>query len=214
MQPSLTKPMSSPRGIAVASVGCLVIGAIACGSEAETVTVGATAGAPVVLAAEPAPWVDVAPSHGGTVVLAGAHPVEVVPHASGHVYAYVSGDAPPPPAGTELAVVVPVTGGVRTVELEWDGGERRWAGRVRRVEIVPGPVDVVLVAGGSRWVGHATTIVVLPAIVVATVAPPPPAVVVIEHDRGKHRKHRKHRGRGRGHAYGHGGRDVEIRIGH
>jgi hypothetical protein len=211
MQSRLARSIGSPRGVAIASLGCVVIGAIACGSEAETVT----GSAPVVLAAEAAPVaIDVAPSHGGTMVLAGSHPVEVVPHASGHVYAYVPEDALSP-ADTELAVVVPVTGGVRTVELEWDGGERRWAGRVRRAEIVPGPVDVVLVAGGSRWVGHVATIVVQPAIVVVApsptvvVAAPPPGVVVIEHDRGKHRKHRKHRGRG------HRGRgDVEIHFGH
>jgi hypothetical protein len=192
MQSRLARSIGSPRGVAIASLGCVVIGAIACGSEAETVT----GSAPVVLAAEAAPVaIDVAPSHGGTMVLAGSHPVEVVPHASGHVYAYVPEDALSP-ADTELAVVVPVTGGVRT-------------------EIVPGPVDVVLVAGGSRWVGHVATIVVQPAIVVVApsptvvVAAPPPGVVVIEHDRGKHRKHRKHRGRG------HRGRgDVEIHFGH
>ena len=194
---------TSPRNVAIASVTCVVIGAIACGSEPTEVAIAPMAAPGVVVSAPgvaTAPGVAVAPAHGGTVVLAGEHPVEVVPHADGHVYAYVLGDEPPPPRGTEIEVVVPISGGVRTVELAWDGRERRWAGRVRRVEIVPGPIEVVLVVGDSRWVGYGPTIVVLPAIVVA------PSVVVVERGRGKHRKHRKHRGRR--------GRDLEIRWGH
>src|SRR5690606_10315330 len=101
---------------------------------------------------------EVESSHGGTVVLAGVQPVEVVPHASGEVHAYVVG-APPPP-GAELAVTVPVREGVRTVELEWNPATVRFEGRVRRVEVVPGPIDVVYVTGGTRWVGHAPTVVV------------------------------------------------------
>lgn len=196
------------KAVAIASAGCLVVGALACGREVVGVSPMGSAPAVAVVAAEPevapATAVHVEPAHGGTVVLAGTYPVEVVPHQSGQVYAYVLGDAPPPPDGTELSVVVPVTGGVRTVELTWAAGETRWEGRVRRAEIVPGPIDVVLVTGGSRWVGHVATIVVLPAIVVAPVAvvPARPAVIVVEHDRGKHRKRRKHRGHG----------DVRIRV--
>lgn len=195
--------LQSSRSIAVASIACIVGGAIACGSEPEVVV---TAEAPVVVAGGPPGVVvappaavaagEVAPAHGGTIVMAGSHPVEVVPHESGQVYAYVLGDAPPP-EGTELSVVVPVTGGVRPVELVWEAGESRWGGRVRHETIVPGPIDVVLVAGGARWVGHVATFVVLPAIVVVETAP---SVVVIEHGYGKHRKHR---GRGRGHGRWH-----------
>lgn len=188
------------------------------------------------------------PAHGGTVVLAGAQPVEVVPHASGEVHAYVVGA--PPPAGAELAVTVPVREGVRTVELEWNPTTVRFEGRVRRVEVVPGPVDVVYVTGGTRWVGHAPTVIVSPAVVVApaaievevdaprevVVVPPSPRVIVTPPSprvvftpprphvvitqpavqlevRGKHRKHRKHRGRGHGRGHGgHGRADVRVRI--
>jgi hypothetical protein len=210
--------VASTRAIAAASVVCIVAGAIACGEEpAETVVIepAAAEAAPVVAPATAEETVVPPPpprtvgatatgaSHGGTVVVAGEHDVEVVPHASGEVYAYVLGD-PPVAADTELTVVVPVTGGTRTVVLEWAPGESRWEGRVRRVEIVPGPVDVILVVGGTRWLGHATTIVVLPAIVVVEPSP----VVVVTH--GKHRKHRKHRGHGHGHGHRHGHGEVII----
>jgi hypothetical protein len=158
-----------------------------------------TATGPIVAAAPP-----VGASHDGTVVMAGAYPVEVVPHASGEVYAYVLGDAPTPD-GTELAVVVPVSGGVRTVELEWDPRQSRWAGQVRRVEIVPGPVDVVIVASGTRWVGHSTTFVVRPAVVVVApvvVAPAPPVVIVPIYE--ERHDHGKHLGWDHGHGHGHG----------
>ncbi|AKF10372.1 hypothetical protein [Sandaracinus amylolyticus] len=208
--------LTAPRVIAGASVGCVMIGALACGSEPTAVVVaeppviaaaaappGVVVAPPVVAAAAPAAPVVVtpppAPSHGGTVVMAGAYPVEVVPHESGEVYAYVVGEAPPPDA--ELTVVVPVTGGVRTVELAWEPGERRFGGRVRRARIVPGPVDVVLVVGGARWVGHVATFVVLPAVVVVETAPAG-VIVVEEHWHGKHRKHRKHRGWGHGRGHG------------
>ena len=209
---------SSPRLIAGASVGCVLMGALACGSEptavvvAEPPVIAAAAAppgvvvAPPVVAAPPAVVAaPVAPSHGGTVVMAGAYPVEVVPHESGEVYAYVLGETPPESA--ELTVVVPVTGGVRTVELAWEPGERRFGGRVRRAQIVPGPVDVVLVVGGARWVGHVAAFVVLPAVVVVETAPAS-VIVVEEHWHGKHRKHR-----GWGHGHGHGrGHGVRVRF--
>lgn len=202
---------TSPRAVAIASVACILLGAIACGSEPAEVTLDPTGTGPAVAVVEPTELPDgVSAAHEGTLVMAGSYPVEVVPHASGEVYAYVLGDAPPPPAGTEVAVVVPVSGGVRTVDLEWDPSESRWGGRVRRVEIVPGPVDVVLVVGGSRWVGRSTTIVVLPApvVVAPVVAPvvvaPAPVVVVPVIEYGYEGKHREHRGWGHGGGHGHG----------
>lgn len=188
----------SPRAIAIASLGCIAAGVLACGTEPTVMVTAEPPTAPVVVGspptaigvAAPAPAAAAAPAHGGTVVMAGSYPVEVVPHESGQVYAYVLGDAPPPD-GTELTVVVPVTGGVRAVELAWEPGETRWGGRVRRSEIVPGPIDVVLVAGGARYTGHVVTFVVLPAIVVVETSP---SVVVIEDDHHDHHKHRKHRG--------------------
>jgi hypothetical protein len=211
-----TKPFdwTSPRMVAIASVGCIFFGAIACGSEPSEITLSPVGTGPGVVSVEPlAIPSGVSPSHEGTLVMAGSYPVEVVPHASGEVYAYVHGDAPPPPASTELAVVVPVTGGVRTVELEWDPGERRWGGHLRHVEIVPGPVDVVLVVDGARWAARSPTFVVLPAVVVVApvvvapvvVAPAPVVVVpVVEYEVEYEGKHRKHRGWGHGHGGGHG----------
>lgn len=142
--------------------------------------------------------VDVEPRHGGTIVVAGEHPVEVVPHASGEVYAYVHGDAPPP-GRVELGVVVPVRGGgTREVVLGWDRRHRRYAGHLRGAVIVPGPIDVELAIGTDTYHGHVATVVVAPAIVV-DVHP----VDVHVHRHGKHRKHRKHHGHGHGHGHGH-----------
>ena len=199
--------VQSPRAIGLASIACLVLGAIACGSEpVAEVAIAPIASEPSVVVAAPP---DVDPAHGGTVVMAGAYPVEVTAHESGEIYAYVL-DATPPPPDAELTVVVPVRGGVRTVELSWDPGQTRWAGRIRRTEVVTGPLDVIVVVGEERWVGHTTNFVLLPAIVVVAPAVSAPApVIVVEPPRGKHRKHRGHRGRGR---RGRGG--VEIRIGH
>ena len=198
--------LARPRHIALASVACLVVGAVACSSDPPVggeVTLGPVGSAPVEIAVPD----DVAPAHEGTIVMAGSYPVEVVPHASGEVYAYVLGD-PLPSDGTEIAVVVPVVGGARTVELTWDAGDARWAGRVRRVEIIPGPIDVVLVAGGARWLGHSTTFVLLPAIIVVAPSPvvvaPSPVVVVqpVYEFEGKHRGHGGWHGHGHGHGHG------------
>jgi hypothetical protein len=203
---------TSPRSVAIASVGCIFFGAIACGSEPSEITLSPVGTGPSVVAVEPVAIPSgVSASHEGTLLMAGSYPVEVVPHASGEVYAYVLGDAPPPPTSTELAVVVPVSGGVRTVELEWDPAESRWGGQLRHVEIVPGPVDVVLVVDGARWAARSPTLVVLPAVVVVApvvVAPAPVVVVPVVEYEGKHRKHR-----GWGHGRG-GGRGHRIRIGH
>lgn len=202
---SAVRLLQSPRVIALASLGCLALGAIACGSEPDAeVAIAPIATEPSVAMVSPP---DVPPAHGGTVVMAGAYPIEVTAHESGEIYAYVL-DTTPPPAGAELTVVVPVTGGVRTVELDWDPDRTRWAGRIRRTEVVTGPLDVIVVVGEERWVGHTTTFVLLPAIVVVAPAASAP-VIVVEPPRGKHRKHRGHRGHGR---RGRGG--VEIRIGH
>lgn len=157
-------------------VVAFVIVLAACGAEDEAAVPTVEQGP------SSAPVIDVEPAHGGTVVAAGPHPVEVVAHRSGEVYAHVLGDAPPP-RDVELTVGVPLRGRAtpRPVRLRWDPRESRYEGRVRRLEIVPGPVDVTLVVAGVVYVGHVDVIVVAPAIVV-------PVVEV----RGKHKWKGKH----------------------
>jgi hypothetical protein len=187
------KNMQLTRGWIVGAALCAAVG---CGSEPEAPTV-AVAQAPVETAApvEPPPTVQVVapePQHGGTVVMAGTYPVEVTPHRSGQVYAYVLGEAPPPDQ-VELTVEVPVVGRStgRPVRLVWSPARRRYEGRVRRVEIVEGPIDVILVVGGVEHHGHVAVFVLFPAI----------DVVVVEQRRGKWKGKGKHR-RGR----------IDIRI--
>jgi hypothetical protein len=63
---------------------------------------------------------------------------------------------------------------------------------VRRVEIVEGPIDVLIVVGGVDYHGHVDICVLFPAI----------EVEIIEY-RGKHKHKHKHKHRGRGHGRGH-----------
>lgn len=168
-------------------------GGIACGSDDEPEETVAVEGAPTV---EEEAAASAEPEHGGTVVAAGRYPVEVVPHASGEVYAYVLGD--PPPADLELTVEVPVAGRStgRPVRMRWNARQGRFEGRVRRVEIVEGPIDVLVVVGGAEYHGHVDVCVILPAIEVH---------VIEHHHHGKHKHKHKHRGHGWGHGRGHGG---------
>ncbi len=121
--------------------------------------------------------------HGGTVVVAGEHPIEVVTHASGEVYAYIL--SPTPPTGDlELRVEIPVAKRPpQAVTLRWDVRLKRYEGRARGVVFVPGPLIVHLVVGPQVWVGRATIIVIAPAVVFE----------IHQHKHKQHRKHRKHR---------------------
>jgi hypothetical protein len=164
----------------------LLVALMRCGSE-ETSSTVSVEGAP-----PPQVVVDAEPEHGGTVVAAGRYPVEVVAHRSGEVYAYALGDAPPP-GEVEMTVSVPVRGRrtPRPVLMQWNPRESRYVGRVRSVEIEPGPCHVELAVGGVAYVGHAPVIIVAPAV----------EVIVVE-QRGKWKG--KHRGWGRGRGHGHG----------
>ena len=183
----------------------LVLGAslLACGEEPPEVV--AVASPPTVAAAPPA-TVQLAPSHGGSAVAAGPYAFEVVPHASGEVHAYVPPGVEPPP-GAELRVDVPVEGRdrKRPVRLRWDAEKSRYEGRVRRVTIAPGPVDVHYTVHEQVYVGSVTILVIAPAIEVHVDAPR----VRVRH---KH-KHKHHMGMRHKHRRRHHG-GIEIEIGH
>jgi len=202
-------------------IRCVMVAAIlvstGCGEEEAEATITVES-EPTEVSIEAPP-----PAHEGTVVMAEDVPVEVVTHESGEVYAYVRAEEAPAPERLSLTVEVPVRGrrSGRPVRLIWNERAGRWEGRVRRVEIVPGPVDVVVVLDGEPLRGHADVIVVAPAVDVRVHAPRTEVrverpVVEVRGPRGKV-KH-KHRRRGRGWGFGrhrrkHRGRGgVEVRI--
>ncbi len=113
--------------------------------------------ASVTVEATPPP-VQLQASHGGTVVTAGPHPVEVVPHADGVIEAYVVNDVPPAP-GAQLTVTVQTAQGPRPVMLAWDDG--RYYGVLRGPTIVPGPTQVVYVVDDRAYRGSLDTLVVV-----------------------------------------------------
>jgi len=155
----------------------------------------------------PVVTVDAAAAHGGTIVQAGPHPVEVVAQESGEVYAYPPTSVEAPARAT-MAVEVPVAGRERPqkVPMRWHPEERRYVGTVGRTTIVPGPVAVSYTVGGHPYAGHVAYVGVVPVVVDAHA----PIVVVdapLVHLHGKHKKHKrfkhgKHRGWGWGHWHG------------
>lgn len=138
-----------------------------------------TAG-PVVPAFGSAP---AAPREHGTMVTVGTHPVEVVTHASGQVYAYVGPDVVDP-SDAEMSIDLPSTSGRSTVVMHWDRRQARYVGRVARDTIVVGPLTVNYVIDDVHLVGFVTVFILAPAI-----------VIEVDHHHGKH----KHRHRGRYH---------------
>lgn len=188
------------RRITVWAIPLGLTALLGCGSDEEepaTVTVTADE-APIDESGPRTVVASVEPQHDGTVVMTGDYPVEVVAHESGQVYAYVHGDAPPP-GDVRLTVEVPVEGrsSGRPVLMTWNPRNHRWEGRVRRLTVVPGPLDVRLVVGGVAYHGLVETIVVAPVV-----------EVHVHEGRRKH-KH-KHRGHGRRKHRGRGG--IEIRL--
>jgi hypothetical protein len=190
-------------------VALSAVGWLGCGSDEETsveITAAADEAPPPDETGEPAAAVvieDMEPEHDGTLVAAGPYPVEVVAHESGEVYAHVRGDAPPP-ADVVLTVDVPVERrrSGRPVRMIWNPRNERWEGRVRRLEVVPGPLDVHITVGGVEHHGHVDVIVVAPVVEVRVDTPRR------RRRKHKHKHRRKHR---RGHGHGrHGG--VEIRF--
>jgi hypothetical protein len=171
-----------------------------CGTEEPSDPSVATNAVPA--AAAPGPT---SAQHGGTMVMAGQYPVEVVPHASGEVYAYVQGGLAQPQQA-EVTVTVPVEGGApRPVRMRWNRRELRYEARVQGVVIVPGPVVVDIIVGPEHAHGELVIVQVAPAIVVDVHVDHPHDYVVI-HQHGKHRKHRKHHGHGRHET-------VEVHVG-
>lgn len=169
----------------------LILGG-ACGQpEEETVDIapiGEPTSTAVIAAAAPPE-----PLHGGTVLLAGERPIEIVADEGGTFDAYYLGDAPPAPQDARITIRVPdADGQTRPVLLTWNPGEARYTGRLRGARPAPGPIELTLVLGGETVRASAPTFVFVtptaaaPVVVEAPSAPhvvveapaPPPSVVV------------------------------------
>lgn len=152
---------------------------IACGDETPPETVTET---PQTVPAVGAPSAGIA-KHGGSVVRVGTHPVEVVTHASGEVYAYVESDVPSP-EDDPMRVEVSVLGGRRPLDLSWNARRRRYEGRLVRETIIAGPVNVTYVIEGIPLVAIIPVCIVAPAITVS-----------VRVDRDDHHHHHRHHGK-------------------
>jgi hypothetical protein len=127
------------------------------------------------------PAVAIAAEHGGTVLRAEDHWVEVVPRSDGTIEAYVM-DArgePVPVAGTVATARVQGSDGrPRSVSLRWNADVYRFEGHLEDAAIVDGPIEVVVVVAGRPRRAESPRVVV-----VAMPDPAPPAVLVTPRER-------------------------------
>lgn len=167
----------------------------ACGEPEEEAVDIAPIGEPTstaVIAAAAPPE----PLHGGTVLLAGEQPIEIVADEEGTFDAYYLGEPPEAPQDARITIRVPdADGQTRPVLLTWNPGEARYTGRLRGARPAPGPIELTLVLGGETLRASAPTFVFVaptaaapvlveppsaPRAVVEAPAPPPPPSVVVE----------------------------------
>lgn len=129
-----------------------------------------------------------AAAHGGTVLMAGDQPIEVVADEEGAFLAYYLDGPPEAPQDAQVTIRVPeASGEIRPVMLTWDPGEARYFGQLRGATPVPGPLEIVIDLGGERVRASAPTFVLVepfavhvdpPAVDVHVQAPSGPKVVV------------------------------------
>ncbi len=154
------------------------------GADEAPIVEGAPAEATIEATVEASPE-DLAPQHGGTVVLAEDHAVEVVASPR-QVRAYVVDAQGAPPPVAQTTIVVNVTGDdeeLHPVTLTYDADDGYYVAPVAHFRPVPGPMNVVLTVEGRPRVGRVATYVVMPAPSVAVeVERParPSATVVVE----------------------------------
>ena len=174
---------------------CVLLLALpACGSDAddEEAPLGAVGGATSVEVTGPGVGPMETGSHGGTVVHAGPHLVEVVANPEGGVEAYLVDDDPPEPGAVSLVVHAPTPEGPHPTMMIWDPEQARYRGIVRGTTVADGPVEVRVAVGGQSYRGRAPIVVMVaggdpvvdePQIVVVDDGepPPPPTTVVVEH---------------------------------
>jgi hypothetical protein len=99
-----------------------------------------------------------APEFGGSVLAAGDYAVELAARASGDVEAHVknaAGAALDGSAGLSLTSTLQANGGAaQAVSLNWDPAAAAFKGRAAAgVQLLPGPAEIQLSAGGPAYVG-------------------------------------------------------------
>jgi hypothetical protein len=142
-----------------------------CGAETDAAPPTVAAGATVTASPPTTIPVMAAPPgrRGGTVIVAGAHQVEVVPKADGEIVAYVAGPGGSVPAPSQVNLTVTVQGvdaQPHPVVLAWSAEDLRYEGRLVGVAPAPGPAQVTLVVSGAPVVATAPMIVIVPATLV------------------------------------------------
>ena len=131
-------------------------GACAEGEDPEIGPIGEPAAPVAVAIPEALPAALPAALHGGTVLMAGQQPIEVVTHQAGTINAYHLGTPPASPQDVQITVRVPDADGVtRPVPLTWDPSASRYAGLLPGAQPVPGPLELVYVLGGQTARGLA-----------------------------------------------------------
>lgn len=153
------------------------------GEAAESVAVPDVA-APAV--AVPVPVALPAPLHGGTVLMAGQRPIEVVADQAGAFDAYYLGAPPAAPQDARVTVQVrDAQGQMRPVLLTWSPDEARYTGLLAGAQPMPGPLKLVYVLGDETARATAPTFVLLdPAVRAATTLAHAGAVAPVVVERG------------------------------
>lgn len=129
---------------------------------------------------------DIQPAHGGTVVIAEDHAVEVVTQPSGEIRAYVVHvEAPSPPPPPEVIIVeVPTHGGARqSVDLRYDVELGAFHGQLVRARPVAGELFVRFEVGGHLRHGHVAEYVIVSGPVMHAELENPGPTVVVERPR-------------------------------
>ncbi|MEM9189267.1 MAG: hypothetical protein AAGF12_08830 [Myxococcota bacterium] len=100
------------------------------------------------------------PRHGGTVIVAQDHAVEILPGEGGEIRGWVvgvDGEAPPP---AEADILVNIHGSDDTlhpVEMSWSTETASYVGQLLEVRPAPGPASVVLTIDGRARRGRIET---------------------------------------------------------
>jgi hypothetical protein len=123
-------------------------------------TAAAEEAAPVAAPALPEPM------HGGTVLLVGEQPIEIVADEAGKIDAYYLATPPDAPQEAQVTAYVPDSEGqARPVVLTWDPDGARYTGFLRGAHLVPGPLEIVYVLRGVTSRATAPTFVLVqPAV--------------------------------------------------
>ncbi len=126
-------------------------------------------------------------THGGTILTAGPHRIEIVVGDEGVINAYAV-EGSPPLADAQITVRLPADDDeIHPVVLIWDPSHANHRGRLRQVQPLPGPIEIVVTTPAGTHRGNAPRFVVIAAaehpVAAAVAAPPSSPDVVVMADR-------------------------------